>query len=95
MKKTIFAAIALLTAMAGSAAAQCYSVYVADVWMWNYSGDQVRGGILPYGYANQVGGVAFASNGQPQLNTPPGSLAWFSSLRLGGVAPRCRRRAPT
>lgn len=42
--KTIFTAIALLTVAVGSAAAQCYSYSTPDVWLWNYSGDEIRGG---------------------------------------------------
>lgn len=66
--KTILTAAVLLIFKLSPIQAQCPGLTQADVWLWNYTGDQRRGGVLALNEGDYVIGSAQTSSGFPYPN---------------------------
>jgi hypothetical protein len=82
-------AIALLFLALGLAHAQGCPENSPDVWLWNYSGDQLIGGTIQLYQTAQVQGSAYTSNGIPMpgfpSSLPPCTWTTPWGRQVGGV----------
>lgn len=69
--------------------AQCTTPTTPDVWIWNYSGDEHRGGVLALYESDYVQGSALTSNGIPlpplYSNLPPCTWTTPPYRQIGGL----------